>query len=140
MTVKPKMIDCPDCSRDWGHGYCGVCGGMGKIPIREEETIPEVEVKASTGYVKKLTLGLVNKWAKPKGYTAELHQDDVGEWIIVRLIIPRWCWRGKRIKLADIRLSEEGKQKYVCVYGDYMDVEQGKELARVLGLTEITLF
>lgn len=31
MTEEEKAEVCPDCHRDWGHGYCGTCGGSGKV-------------------------------------------------------------------------------------------------------------
>ena len=31
MTEEEKSHICPDCTKDWGHGYCGTCGGTGKI-------------------------------------------------------------------------------------------------------------
>lgn len=41
---QPEMIDCPDCGKDWGHGYCGTCKGMKKIPKP-----PEVDLNVVVG-------------------------------------------------------------------------------------------
>lgn len=37
-----ERINCPDCGRDWGHGYCGTCKGVGHIlnPMYEESKSP----------------------------------------------------------------------------------------------------
>lgn len=28
-------VECPDCGKDWGHGYCGTCKGLGYITGEE---------------------------------------------------------------------------------------------------------
>lgn len=28
---QPELLPCTDCNRDWGHSYCGVCGGSGFV-------------------------------------------------------------------------------------------------------------
>lgn len=44
---EPKKIKCPDCNKDWGHGYCGTCQGghyisnpnYGKSPDKDRQLI-----------------------------------------------------------------------------------------------------
>lgn len=48
LLAKASTIDCPACGRDWGHSYCGVCKGEGKIDAAlspaSEAKKPEPEV------------------------------------------------------------------------------------------------
>ncbi len=37
-----KMIPCEACNRDWGHGYCGVCKGVGMIRVAANAPIHSV--------------------------------------------------------------------------------------------------
>ena len=37
----PERIACDSCNLDWGHGYCGVCGGRGTIRNPEYGKYPE---------------------------------------------------------------------------------------------------
>jgi hypothetical protein len=39
--IETEEVKCEDCDRDWGHSYCGTCGGKGYL-IREKK--PEIPI------------------------------------------------------------------------------------------------
>lgn len=38
---EPDKIECPDCQKDWGHGYCGTCIGSGYVRNENYGKLPD---------------------------------------------------------------------------------------------------
>jgi hypothetical protein len=45
-------IKCPGCRKDWGHSYCGDCGGEGTIWVARVPIVDSIIKLVSYGWVK----------------------------------------------------------------------------------------
>lgn len=73
---------CEDCSRDWGHSYCGVCKGTGyiEVPDAENESIMNVRdiiAKLDAGELHQVAVGLAE-------YMEEQDIDESGRYLVFR--------------------------------------------------------
>lgn len=44
MGADSGSYPCPDCNKDWGHSYCGTCGGRGTLVTHHPVSIDQVAV------------------------------------------------------------------------------------------------
>ena len=66
--------DCEACYRDWGHSYCGWCGGKGylelTITISDDEHFARIAAMGHKGVMHDLDLEFLFDWVK-RNHTAK---------------------------------------------------------------------
>lgn len=89
--VTNAYLPCPDCNKDWGHGYCGTCQGHGSIRNPDYLTPLEVATRRVTE--------LEAENAELKAYPAIIRQtrdrlltpEEVAKYDKIRALVAQEC-------------------------------------------------
>lgn len=103
----------------------------------QQQNTDEITVVESPTYLQSKQLELVRKWATPKGYECRASESPDG---VPRILVERKNrWFG-RLLLAQItsRHAQPEKVYSINVYNG-MDLDDAKELARLVGFHQIVL-
>lgn len=93
----------------------------------------EVVVELDEHCLAEEQLRLLRKWAEPLGYRCAMTCESGYFRVVIRSRTPWWRWLPRPPEAARVFLNRREPTRVIEIHVVAMSVEQGKELARLLG-------